>query len=118
MPRCSSASSPRLSSIASSTRPRWSTLMSPVNDRSGIPADKLALLSLSARLLFENGQTTQSTMTTVTRLAAALGHRALLVPRWDEICIRFDEPVDGPLEIVGATAAGVDMNKVVATMKV
>jgi uncharacterized membrane protein YjjP (DUF1212 family) len=92
--------------------------MFPVNDRGAISADELALISLSAKLLFQNGQTTQSTTTTVTRLAAALGHRVLLFPRWDEICICVDESVDGPHEIVGATPAGVDMNKVVATMKV
>jgi len=92
--------------------------MLPVNDRSELSADELALLSLSAKLLFENGQTTQSTITAVTRLGVALGHGARLIPRWDEICIRLDESVDGPIEIVGATAAGVDMNKVVATMKV
>jgi uncharacterized membrane protein YjjP (DUF1212 family) len=92
--------------------------MSPVNDRGAISADELALLSLSATLLFQNGQTTQSTTSTVTRLAAALGHRAFLFPRWDEICIRVDGPVGGPHEIVGATPAGVDMNKVAATMKV
>jgi len=89
-----------------------------VNDRGEVSVDELALLSLSARLLFENGQTTQSTITAVTRLGMALGHGTLLVPRWDEICIRLDESVGGPIEIVGATAAGVDMNKVVATMKV
>jgi uncharacterized membrane protein YjjP (DUF1212 family) len=92
--------------------------MSPVNDRGAISADELALLSLSAKLLFQNGQTTQSTTATVTRLAAALGHRALLFPRWDEIGIRIDGPIVGPHEIVVATPAGVDMNKVVAAMKV
>jgi uncharacterized membrane protein YjjP (DUF1212 family) len=91
--------------------------MSPANDRDAISADELALLSSSAKLLFQNGQTTQSTITTVTRLGMALGHRALLFPRWGEICIRVDGPVGGPHEIVGATPAGVDMNKVVATMK-
>src|SRR5580692_12555081 len=92
--------------------------MSPVNDRGEMSADELALLSSSAKLLFQNGQTTQITTTTVTRLAAALGHRALLFPRWEEICICIDGPVGGPQEIVDATPAGVDMNKVVATMKV
>jgi len=100
--------------------------MSPANERGAISADErgaisadeLALLSLSAKLLFQNGQTTQSTTTTVTRLAAALGHPALLFPRWDEICLCVDGPVGGSHEIVGATPAGVDMNKVVATMKV
>ena len=92
--------------------------MSPVNDQGSISADELALLLSSAKLLFENGQTTQSTTAAVTRLAAALGHRALIFPRWEEICIRVGGPVDSTLEIVDATPAGVDMNKVVATMKV
>ena len=91
--------------------------MSPVNDRGAISTDELALLSSSAKLLFQNGQTTQSTTTAVTRLGMALGHRALLLPRWDEICIRVG-PVGGPHEIIDANPAGVDMNKVVATMKV
>jgi uncharacterized membrane protein YjjP (DUF1212 family) len=92
--------------------------MSPVNDRDAISADELALLFSSAKLLFQNGQTTQSTTTTVARLAAAFGHRALLFPRWDGIGIRVEGPVGGPHEVVGATPAGVDMHKVVATMKV
>jgi uncharacterized membrane protein YjjP (DUF1212 family) len=92
--------------------------MSPVNDRGAISADELALLSLSAELLFQNGQTTRSTTATVARLAAALGHRALLFPRWGEIGIRIDGPIGGPHEVVGAAPAGVDMNKVVAAMKV
>lgn len=92
--------------------------MLPVNDRRAIPADELALLSSSAKLLLQNEQTTQSTTTTVTRLGMALGHRVRLFPRWDEICIRVEGPVDGHYEIVGATPAGVDMNKVVAAMKV
>jgi uncharacterized membrane protein YjjP (DUF1212 family) len=92
--------------------------MSPVNDRGAMSADELVLLLLSAELLFRNGQTTQSTTTAVIRLAAALGHRALLFPRWDEICILLDEPVGGRHAIVGATPSGVDMNKVVAAMKV
>jgi len=92
--------------------------MSPVNDRGAISADQLALLSLSAALLFQNGQTTQSTTLAVSRLAAALGHGALLFPSWGEIGIRVDGPAGGAYEIVGATPAGVDMNRVVATMKV
>jgi uncharacterized membrane protein YjjP (DUF1212 family) len=92
--------------------------MSPVHDRGAITADELALLSLSAKLLFQNGQTTRSTTTTVTRLAGVLGHRALLFPSWDKICIRIDGPVGGAHEIVDATPTGVDMDKVVATMKV
>ena len=90
--------------------------MSPANSRGAISADELALLSLSTKLLFQNGQTTQSTTTTVARLAVALGHHALLFPRWDEICLRVDGPVGSLYEIVGATPAGGDMNKVVADL--
>jgi uncharacterized membrane protein YjjP (DUF1212 family) len=92
--------------------------MPPADDRGAISVDELALLLVSANLLFQNGQTTQRTTTTVTRLGAALGHRALLFPRWGEISIRVDGPVGSRQEIVGATPAAVDMNKVVATMKV
>ncbi len=73
---------------------------------------------MGAKLLFQNGQTTQVTTTTVTRLGMALGHSAVLFPRWGEICIRVDGPVGGVVEVVGATPAGVDMNKVLAAMKV
>jgi uncharacterized membrane protein YjjP (DUF1212 family) len=92
--------------------------MLPVSDRNAISPDELALFSLSAKLLFQNGQTTQGTTTSVTRLAAALGHRARFFPRWGEICIHVDGPVGGLHEIVDAIPGGVDMNKVVATMKV
>ena len=39
-------------------------------------AEELALISLSARLLFANGQTTERTVTAVDQLAEALGFRA------------------------------------------
>ena len=92
--------------------------MSPVNDRSAISADKIALLSISAKLLLQNGQSTQATTTAVTRLAAALGYRALLFPRWGEFSIRVDGPIGALYEIVDATPAGVDMHRVVAAMNV
>jgi uncharacterized membrane protein YjjP (DUF1212 family) len=92
--------------------------MSPVNDRSAISADEMALLAISAKLLLQNGQTTQATTTAVTRLAAALGHAALLFPSWGETSIRVDGPIGGQYEIVDATPAGVDMNRVVAAMNV
>jgi uncharacterized membrane protein YjjP (DUF1212 family) len=92
---------------------------SPADAQTGaFPADELAVLSLSATLLFQNGQTTQRTSTGVARLGAALGCRALLFPHWGELIIRVDGPGRPRQEIVGAIPAGVDMNKVVATMKV
>jgi uncharacterized membrane protein YjjP (DUF1212 family) len=93
--------------------------MSPANARTGaISADELAVLSLGANVLFENGQSTERTITTVARLGAALGYRAILFPRWGELSIRIDGPFGELLEIIGADPAGVDMNKVMAATKV
>jgi uncharacterized membrane protein YjjP (DUF1212 family) len=93
--------------------------MSPVDAHTGvISADELAVLLLSANLLFANGQTTERTITAVTRLGAALGYRASLFPRWGELSIRIHGTSGDHQEIIGVQPAGVDMNKVVATMKV
>jgi uncharacterized membrane protein YjjP (DUF1212 family) len=93
--------------------------MSPANARTAaIPADELAVLLLSAHVLFENGQTTERTTTAVARLGAALGCRATLFPRWGELSIRIDGPFADLVEIIGADPAGVDMNKVMAASKV
>jgi uncharacterized membrane protein YjjP (DUF1212 family) len=93
--------------------------MSPDDVRTGaISADELAVLSLGANVLFENGQSTERTMATATRLGAALGYRAILFPRWGELSIRIDGPSGDLLEIIGAHPAGVDMNKVMAATKV
>jgi uncharacterized membrane protein YjjP (DUF1212 family) len=113
----------------SSIRPRWSNRTSPVIDKAAtklpvaahtdaISADELAVLLLSAILLFENGQTTERTITAVSRLGAALGYRASLFPRWGQMTLRIDGPFGDHQEIIGADPAGVDMNKVVAVTKV
>jgi uncharacterized membrane protein YjjP (DUF1212 family) len=93
--------------------------MSPSDARTGaISADELAVLLLSANLLFANGQSTERTIATVARLGAALGYRAILFPRWGELSIRIEGPFGDLLEIIGAHPAGVDMNKVMAATKV
>jgi len=81
-------------------------------------ADRDGLLAASAQLLFENGQTTEQTALAVVRLGTALGHHAVLLPRWGELIIHFDGPVSGQQEVVAAQPAGVDMHKVVAGTKV
>jgi uncharacterized membrane protein YjjP (DUF1212 family) len=80
--------------------------------------DDLDVVLLSARLLFQNGQTTEKTATTAMRLGAALGHRTILFPHWGELSIRVDGPTGCQQRTIDATPAGVDMNKVVATTKV
>lgn len=83
-----------------------------------VPADILHLLSASVTLLFENGQTTEKVISAVTRLGAALGYGAIILPRWGEVHIRIDGLADRGWEIIAATPAGVDMHKVIATLGV
>src|SRR5260221_11304648 len=71
-----------------------------------VPADVLHLLSASVTLLFGNGQTTEKVISAVTRLGAALGYGAIVLPRWDEVHIHIDGFADRGWEIIAATPAG------------
>ena len=82
------------------------------------PADVLHLLSASVTLLLENGQTTERVISAVTRLGAALGYSAVVLPRWGEVNIRIAGLADSRQEIIAAKPAGVDMHKVVAAVRV
>jgi uncharacterized membrane protein YjjP (DUF1212 family) len=83
-----------------------------------VSADDIDTLLLSAKLLFENGQTTERMTRSVTRLGAALRLSTVLLPHWDDLCIRIDEPVGCLQRNIAAVPAGVDMRKVVATTTV
>lgn len=80
------------------------------------PTDVLHLISASVALLFENGQTTERTISAATKLGVALGYSAIVLPRWGEVNIRIDGLADRPQEVIAATPAGVDMNKVIAAV--
>src|SRR5215472_2976185 len=80
------------------------------------PAVALDLISTSAKLLFENGQTTERMVAASEQLAEALGLRATVFPRWGELMLRIEDDAGSRYEIVGAEPAGMDMNKVTATM--
>jgi uncharacterized membrane protein YjjP (DUF1212 family) len=81
-------------------------------------AEQLALLSQVAKLLFENGQSTEKIVTATGRLADALGFRATVFPRWDELTIRIDDASVPRYEILGCAPMGVDMRKVAAATHV
>jgi uncharacterized membrane protein YjjP (DUF1212 family) len=81
-------------------------------------AEELALISLSARLLFENGQSTEKLVSALDQLAAAMGFRAIVFPRWGEPTILINDGSGSRPEILAATPAGVDMRKVAATIGV
>jgi uncharacterized membrane protein YjjP (DUF1212 family) len=80
------------------------------------PTAALDLISIGARLLFENGQTTERMVAASEQLAEALGARATLFPRWGELVLRIEDDAGSRYEIVAAEPAGMDMNKVTATM--
>jgi uncharacterized membrane protein YjjP (DUF1212 family) len=77
--------------------------------------EELALISLAAKLLFENGEATAKVVSGVDRLSHALGFRATVVPHWGDLTIRIDDGSGARYEIIGATPVGVDMRKVTAT---
>jgi uncharacterized membrane protein YjjP (DUF1212 family) len=78
-------------------------------------AEELALISLSARLLFESGQSSERVVSAVDELADALGFRATVFPRWGDLTIRIDDGSGSRQEILAAAPVGVDMRKVAAT---
>src|SRR5258708_10306210 len=81
-------------------------------------AEELALISLSARLLFENGQSTEKVVSAIDQLADALGFRATVFPRWGELPVLITDGSGSRYEILAAAPAGVDMRKVAATIGV
>ena len=81
-------------------------------------AEELALISLCAGLLFENGESTERVVSALDQLAEALGFRASTFARWDELMILINDGSDSRLEIVAAAPVGVDMRKVAATIGV
>jgi uncharacterized membrane protein YjjP (DUF1212 family) len=81
-------------------------------------AEDLALILLSARLLFANGQATERMVAAVEQLADALGVQATVFPRWGELTVRIDDDTGSRYEIIAVEPVGVDMSKVAATMSV
>jgi uncharacterized membrane protein YjjP (DUF1212 family) len=81
----------------------------------GASAEELALISLSARLQFENGQSTEKVVSALDQLANALGFRATVFPSWGELTLLIDDSSGSRNEIVAAAPVGVDMRKVAAT---
>jgi uncharacterized membrane protein YjjP (DUF1212 family) len=81
-------------------------------------AEEITLISLSAKLLFENGESTKTLVSTVGRLSGALGFGATVFPRWGDLTIRIEDGSGSRNEIIAAAPVGVDMRKVVGTIGV
>jgi uncharacterized membrane protein YjjP (DUF1212 family) len=81
-------------------------------------AEELALISLSAGLLFENGQSTEKVVSALDHLAEALGFRATVFPNWGNLAVHIEDGRCSRHEIIDAIPVGVDMRKVAATIDV
>ncbi len=68
---------------------------------------------IAARTLFANGQATEQVVEASERLARALGFSATLMPRWGELRLQSEAGEDA----LAANPAGVDMDRVAATMR-
>jgi uncharacterized membrane protein YjjP (DUF1212 family) len=90
----------------------------PKHDRPSLSAATLDLISIGAKLLFTNGQTTEKLVTASERLAGALGFRAKIFARWGELTVCIEDNAGSLYKIVDAVPAGMDMRKVSAAMEV
>jgi uncharacterized membrane protein YjjP (DUF1212 family) len=81
-------------------------------------ADDIGLISRCAKLLFDNGQTTNATLDSVRRLADAGGFQATVFPRLDSLTIRIVDGSGSRYEIAAVGPVNVDMHKVVAVGRV
>jgi uncharacterized membrane protein YjjB (DUF3815 family) len=86
-------------------------------ERAPVPATAGDLILHAATLLFVNGQTTERTIDATVRLAAKLGFRATVLPRWGELSLRIDHGHATRLEVAAAAPVAVDMGKVAATIQ-
>ncbi|TCT04215.1 threonine/serine exporter family protein [Aquabacter spiritensis] len=83
------------------------------------PEEALALVRISARLLFANGQTTRRCIDSVVHLGACLGLTVEIAARWGELDLRVSGPsLPARLEVIAVTPAGVEMHKVTETLDV
>jgi uncharacterized membrane protein YjjP (DUF1212 family) len=67
-----------------------------------------------AKILFQNGQSTDQTIATAARLARALDLRTTIIPRWGELQLVGSTGDGRILETVAANPTGVDMDRVAA----
>jgi uncharacterized membrane protein YjjP (DUF1212 family) len=80
--------------------------------------DPLPLVVQAASLLLLNAETTERTILAGKRLAEALGHRATVIPRWDELLVRIENAQGSRAQIAAVAPVAVDMHKVLETERV
>jgi uncharacterized membrane protein YjjP (DUF1212 family) len=76
------------------------------------------LMLQSARLLFANGQTTETLVSALHGLAVTGGFQAAIFVEWGELRIRLENGLGSYSKTISVDPAGVDMSKVSATLSV
>jgi uncharacterized membrane protein YjjP (DUF1212 family) len=70
-----------------------------------------------ARVLFVNGQSTEQTLDAADRVGDIVGHPAKILVRWGELQLQAEDGDARLLSAVAADPTGVDMDRVVSTMR-
>jgi uncharacterized membrane protein YjjP (DUF1212 family) len=79
--------------------------------------ERSRLVLAFARTLFVNGQATDQTLAAAEDLARAVGLRANIIARWGELQLQSESKDHTSITRVEADPAGVDMDRVVKTMR-
>jgi uncharacterized membrane protein YjjP (DUF1212 family) len=79
--------------------------------------ERANLVLACVRVLYVNGQATDQVLAAGQRLGKSLALRASIMPRWGELQFRIEEPDARLISVVAAEPAGVNMDRVVSTMR-
>jgi uncharacterized membrane protein YjjP (DUF1212 family) len=81
------------------------------------PQGRANIVLAFVRVLYVNGQATDQVLAAGQQLGDSLALRASIMPRWGELQLRTEEPDARLISAVAAEPAGVDMDRVVSTMR-
>lgn len=70
-----------------------------------------------ARILFVNGESTQKTINSATRVSKCVGLGARILPRWGELELQADDSDHKIVSAIEANPSGVDMGRVASTLR-
>ena len=86
-------------------------------DASMTREERSHLILTFARVLFDNGESTQLTVSTAERLGQCLGLRATIFPRWGELEVQTEDADGTSISAISAAPIGVDMDRVASTLR-
>jgi uncharacterized membrane protein YjjP (DUF1212 family) len=89
---------------------------SKVKDDRSLVETTLDLMLQAGKLLFANGQTTERIMCALQELATAGGFKPAIFVEWGQLRVHLENGFESHSKAISVEPAGVDMNKVNATM--